>query len=70
MNETNVKPCPFCGSSKINFGAFSISADAYVSCTGCGAGIEIQVPWDEMDEKEHDAVCFEKLLNQWNQRVS
>ena len=70
MNEIHLKPCPFCGSENISFNAFSISSDAYVLCEQCNANIEISVPWDDMDEKEHDKVCFEKLSILWNNRVS
>ncbi|WP_242384530.1 Lar family restriction alleviation protein [Enterococcus faecalis] len=70
MSEIHIKPCPFCGSENISFNAFSISSDAYVLCEQCNASIEISVPWDGMDEKEHDKVCFEKLLVLWNKRAS
>ena len=70
MSEIHIKPCPFCGSENISFNAFSISSDAYVLCEQCNASIEISVPWDDMDEKEHDKVCFEKLLVLWNKRAS
>ncbi|MBO1106105.1 restriction endonuclease [Enterococcus faecalis] len=70
MNEIHLKPCPFCGSENISFNAFSISSDAYVLCEQCNASIEISVPWDDMDEKEHDKVCLEKLSVLWNKRTS
>ncbi|MGH2003722.1 Lar family restriction alleviation protein [Enterococcus faecalis] len=70
MSEVYVKPCPFCGSENTCFNAFSILSDAYVLCKQCNASIEISVPWDDMDEKEHDKVCFDKLLTKWNKRVS
>ena len=70
MSEIHIKPCPFCGSENISFNAFSISSDAYVLCEQCNASIEISVPWDDIDEKEHDKVCFEKLLVLWNKRAS
>lgn len=70
MSEIHIKPCPFCGSENISFNAFSILSDAYVLCEQCNASIEISVPWDDMDEKEHDKVCFEKLLVLWNKRAS
>lgn len=70
MSEIYVEPCPFCGSEAISFNAFSISSDAYVLCKQCNASIEISVPWDNMNEREHDKVCFEKLATLWNKRVS
>ncbi|EPE2440216.1 Lar family restriction alleviation protein [Enterococcus sp. AZ107] len=70
MSKIHIKPCPFCGSENISFNSFSISSDAYVLCEQCNASIEISVPWDGMDEKEHDKVCFEKLSALWNNRVS
>ena len=70
MSGIHIKPCPFCGSENISFNAFSILSDAYVLCEQCNASIEISVPWDDMDEKEHDKVCFEKLSILWNNRVS
>lgn len=70
MSEIHIKPCPFCGSENISFNAFSILSDAYVLCDKCNASIEISVPWDDMDEKEHDKVCFEKLSVLWNKRAS
>ncbi|MGF1919258.1 Lar family restriction alleviation protein [Enterococcus faecalis] len=69
MSEIHIKPCPFCGSENISFNAFSISSDAYVFCENCKACIEVKVPWNDMNEKEHDKVCFEKLLTKWNKRV-
>lgn len=69
MSESKVKPCPFCGSEDISFNAFSISPDAYALCKHCNAGIEIQVDWDEMTEKEHDEVCNLELQKVWNRRV-
>lgn len=70
MSEIHTKPCPFCGSENISFNAFSISSDAYVLCEKCNASIEISVPWDGMNEKEHDEVCLEKLSVLWNKRAS
>lgn len=70
MSNSHLNPCPFCGSENISFNAFSISSDAYVLCEQCNASIEISVPWDDMDEKEHDKVCFEKLSALWNKRTS
>lgn len=70
MSNIYVKPCPFCGSENISFNAFSISPDSYVLCKQCNASIEISVPWDDMDTKEHDKVCFKKLLTKWNKRAS
>ena len=70
MSEIHIKPCPFCGSENISFNAFSISSDAYVLCEQCNASIEISVPWDDLDEKEHDKVCLEKLSVLWNKRAS
>lgn len=68
MSELKVKPCPFCGSDDISFSAFSLSPDAYALCGHCNAGIEIQVGWDEMTEKEHDEVCNHELQKVWNRR--
>lgn len=70
MSKIHIKPCPFCVSENISFNAFSILSDAYVLCEKCNASIEISVPWDDMDKKEHDKVCFEKLLVLWNKRAS
>ncbi|EGO2729936.1 Lar family restriction alleviation protein [Enterococcus faecalis] len=70
MNEIHLKSCPFCGSENISFNTFSISSDAYVLCEQCNASIEISVPWDDMDEQEHDKVCLEKLSVFWNNRSS
>lgn len=70
MSNIYVKLCPFCGSENISFKAFSISPDSYVLCNQCNASIEISVPWDDMDTKEHDKVCFKKLLTKWNKRAS
>lgn len=67
--EIKVKSCQFCGSGKVNFHVFSISEDAYVFCENCKACIEVKVPWNDMNEKEHDGVCFYKLLTKWNKRV-
>lgn len=68
MSELKVKPCPFCGSDDISFSAFSLSPDAYALCGHCNAGIEIQVGWDEMTEKEHDEVCNLELQKVWNRK--
>lgn len=69
MSELKVKPCPFCGSDDISFSAFSLSPDAYALCEHCNAGIEIQVGWGEMTEKEHDEVCNLELQKVWNRRA-
>lgn len=69
MSELKVKPCPFCGSDDISFSAFSLSPDAYALCGHCNAGIEIQVGWDEMTEKEHDEKCNLELQKVWNRRA-
>ncbi|WP_270788452.1 Lar family restriction alleviation protein [Enterococcus casseliflavus] len=69
MNELKVKPCPFCGSDDISFSAFSLSPDAYALCGHCNAGIEIQVGWGEMTEKEHDEKCNLELQKVWNRRA-
>lgn len=69
MNDEEINPCPFCGATDISLNAFSISEDAYILCKSCKAGIEIQVPWNGMNEEEHDAVCTRVLLEKWNQRV-
>ncbi|MGL4697106.1 Lar family restriction alleviation protein [Enterococcus larvae] len=66
MND--IKPCPFCGSTKISFSAFSFSEDAYVKCESCNAGIEIQVPWGNMGVTDHDKVCAERLTEVWDRR--
>ena len=66
MNE--LKPCPFCGENDISMGAFSISPDCYIEC-GCGARIELQIPWNDLHEEEHDAICAEKLIEAWNRRA-
>lgn len=68
MRELKVKPCPFCGSDDISFSAFSLSPDAYALCNQCNAGIEIQVAWDGMTEKEHDEECTLALQKAWNRR--
>ena len=69
VSELKVKPCPFCGSDDISFSAFSLSPDAYALCEHCNAGIEIQVGWGEMTEKEHDEVCNLELQKVWNRRA-
>lgn len=69
MSKLKVKPCPFCGSDDISFSAFSLSPDAYALCGHCNAGIEIQVGWDEMTEKEHDEKCNLELQKVWNRRA-
>lgn len=69
MSGLKVKPCPFCGSDDISFSAFSLSPDAYALCEHCNAGIEIQVGWGEMTEKEHDEVCNLELQKVWNRRA-
>lgn len=65
----DVKHCPFCGSSEIEFGAFSFSEDCTVECKKCGVGFCKQVPWEGMTIKQHDKKCFDVLTDLWNTRI-
>ena len=63
-----LKPCPFCGSTDIKFTALSIISEYYVGCNNCGAYIDLDIPWDDMNEKQHDEKCWEALIKAWNRR--
>ena len=63
-----LKPCPFCGGMDISMSAYSISSECAIICQ-CGARIELDVPWDGMDEEQHDDLCAEKLAEAWNRRA-
>ena len=39
MNEIELKPCPFCGSDDVVFGA-ALEDEYYVECFGCSAKVE------------------------------
>lgn len=64
-----LKPCPFCGGTNIQLGAFSISADCFIVCDDCGASIEKTVAWDNMTMEEHDQKCRGVLAEAWNRRA-
>lgn len=67
MNE--FLPCPICGGKDFEFGAFSISPDAYMMCS-CGIELTIEVPWrKEETEREHDGRCHTELMTAWNRRT-
>ena len=68
--NTELKPCPFCGSTDIEAGAYSLSEDCYVMCCSCNAGIETLVPRNGMNIKEHDEACIKRLKKLWNRRIS
>lgn len=61
-------PCPFCDSEKISMGAYSISPDCYIRCESCGCVIEKEVPWNGMNQEEHDRECAKFLIEAWNTR--
>ena len=64
-----LKPCPFCGSTNITMGAYSIAPECHIECE-CGAGIELIVNFDaEMSVEEHDDLCAMELTKAWNQRA-
>lgn len=64
-----LKPCPFCGSTNITMGAYSIAPECHIECE-CGARIELTVNFDDgMSVKEHDDLCAVELAKAWNRRV-
>lgn len=63
-----LKPCPFCEGSNITIHASSISPDCYIICGDCGASIERDVSWGDMDEPGHDRACAAALVEAWNRR--
>ena len=69
MEKIEFYECPFCGGTDLEFCAFSISPDCFVRCKGCNASIELEVPWNDMNEKEHDIACWEALQKAWNKRA-
>ena len=67
--ETEIK-CPKCGSTNLEFYAFSFVPDCGVRCNDCGFEIESEVSWDECDSEEaHDEKCGEHLIELLNQYV-
>ena len=63
-----LKPCPFCGGTNIKSGAYSIAPECYMLCENCGCSIELAIPWDDMNEKQHDEKCWDALTKAWNRR--
>lgn len=61
-------PCPFCSGEEISMGAYSISPDCYIECKSCGCMIEKEVPWNGMNQEEHDRECAKFLIEAWNTR--
>jgi len=70
QEKIELLPCPFCGGTEINTGAFSYCPDCFIKCETCGANFELEVPWEDMDEKEHDKKCYELLKEKWNTRIN
>lgn len=68
MGKETLLPCPFCGNKNLHSGAFSFSEDCFISCD-CGAMVELQIPWGDMTQDEHDDACRQALEKAWNRRA-
>lgn len=74
---SEMKPCPFCGSTKLKIdskrtfgygGKYHCSVT--VRCSKCHARspvVGIEMPVGRYDERE---ICEEKVIEAWNRRVS
>ena len=69
MDKETLLPCPFCGNKNLHSGAFSLSEDCFISCD-CGAMVELQIPWGDMTQDEHDDACKQALEKAWNRRTN
>lgn len=66
MKETKIKPCPFCGSTNIDYGKCLTSKtqtekEFFVECENCGT--EVNVPYDETNlalEMWNNAKCADE----------
>lgn len=67
-SDKRLRPCPFCGGEEISMGAYSISPDCYIECKSCSCMIEREVPWNGMNQEEHDRECAKILIEAWNTR--
>ncbi|KFN92418.1 hypothetical protein TMUPMC115_0930 [Tetragenococcus muriaticus PMC-11-5] len=63
-----VNPCPKCGSDNIQISAFSILPDVIAKCEDCEYNIDVQVPWEDMNEEEHDEKSLKEVLEIWNKQ--
>jgi len=62
------EPCPFCGSSDLDFGATSDDSECWVECENCGTqGPYATVGCGDEDEDEVDLEADAVAL--WNERV-
>lgn len=60
MNIIKLKPCPFCGSTDLDFGTYTGTVEGmdYVCCMDCGAEITMH---------RNGKICLD-VLNRWNAR--
>lgn len=69
--QEELKPCPFCGSKKIEMHSFNIDTTCWLECEKCGASISREVGFSKkMSVKEHDKKCWVALRRAWNKRVN
>ena len=69
MNETELKPCPFCGGEKVRM-VINLSYSE-IWCEGCGARITRGLTMGKYDSFEDAKADFGvRALNAWNRRAT
>ena len=66
MNEEELKPCPFCGSTEVKVFSFS-DGGICVKCLDCYCQTAVMNDFCIMDAKKKSA--FERITEAWNRRV-
>lgn len=67
---SEIKPCPFCGSTEIEVASGSTFRWKYAFCTGCGAQTdEVRIDTMSEDREAAEAKAREDAFKEWNRRV-
>ena len=59
MSE-ELKPCPFCGSDRINY-----YEREYIECSSCGC----RMPWEELTDENGNKLPDDYIIEKWNERI-
>ncbi|NBH15594.1 restriction alleviation protein, Lar family [Lachnospiraceae bacterium] len=63
MNETELKPCPFCGGKAV----LHVRNGVRVVCKDCGTGTIVLVDGESQGKPTSGAI--ESVIEKWNKRV-
>jgi hypothetical protein len=67
-----LKPCPFCGGTKLRTMAWNICVDAHIECEKCGASsgyYNAEEKKGKTRPKDYEKRCVKLAVNAWNKRV-